>query len=96
MMNVCRLDDLIQYTALHWLREFLNMPQCHQVLLPHSAGLLSAVLPCYSYDDDSRQNILFFCLSKYFFFFETICFFLNHHKHTFERQPKKSIIFYDN
>lgn len=50
-------DDLIQYTALHWLREFLNMSSCHQVLLPHSAGLLSAVLPCYSYDDDSRQNI---------------------------------------
>ncbi|CAF2317046.1 unnamed protein product [Rotaria sp. Silwood2] len=50
-------DDLIQYTALYWLREFLNMSKCHQVLLPHSAGLLSAVLPCFSYDDDSRQNI---------------------------------------
>ena len=60
------LDDLIQYTALHWLREFLNMPQCHHVLLPHSAGLLSAVLPCYAYEDDNRQNILFFC---YFFIF---------------------------
>jgi vacuole morphology and inheritance protein 14 len=57
---VC-LDELIQYTALHWLREFLNMSHRYQVLLPHSAGLLSAVLPCYSYDDDSRQNILFFC-----------------------------------
>ncbi|CAF0759020.1 unnamed protein product [Adineta steineri] len=50
-------DELIQYTGLHWLREFLNMPKCHQVLLPHSAGLLSAVLPCFSYDDDGRQNI---------------------------------------
>ncbi len=57
------LDELIQYTALHWLREFLNMSQRYQVLLPHSAGLLSAVLPCYSYDDDNRQNILFFCFS---------------------------------
>jgi len=35
------------------------MPSYYQVLLPHSAGLLSAVLPCYSYDDDTRQNILF-------------------------------------
>ncbi|CAF0813041.1 unnamed protein product [Adineta steineri] len=40
-------DELIQYTGLHWLREFLNMPKCHQVLLPHSAGLLSAVLPSF-------------------------------------------------
>jgi vacuole morphology and inheritance protein 14 len=63
-MMILFLDDLIQYTALHWLREFLNMPKCHQVLLPHSAGLLSAVLPCFSYDDDSRQNILFY----YYFF----------------------------
>ncbi|CAF3511856.1 unnamed protein product [Rotaria sordida] len=50
-------DDLIQYTALHWLREFLNMPKCHQVLLPHSAGLLSAVLPCFSYEDDNHMTI---------------------------------------
>ncbi|CAF1277635.1 unnamed protein product [Rotaria sordida] len=62
-------DDLIQYTALHWLREFLNMPKCHQVLLPHSAGLLSAVLPCFSYEDDNRQNILFTFVDFVFFLF---------------------------
>jgi hypothetical protein len=60
---------LIQYTALHWLREFLNMSKCHQVLLPHSAGLLSAALPCFSYDDDNRQNILFFSFDFVSFFF---------------------------
>ncbi|CAF0751901.1 unnamed protein product [Didymodactylos carnosus] len=38
-------DALIQYTSLHWLREFLNM-NYHEVLLPHSAGLLAAVLSC--------------------------------------------------
>ncbi|CAF3336335.1 unnamed protein product [Rotaria socialis] len=59
IQNCQSSDELIQYTALHWLREFLNMPKCHQVLLPHSAGLLSAVLPCFSYDDDNllRQLI---------------------------------------
>ncbi|CAF3472707.1 unnamed protein product [Rotaria socialis] len=54
IQNCQSSDELIQYTALHWLREFLNMPKCHQVLLPHSAGLLSAVLPCFSYDDDNQ------------------------------------------
>ncbi|CAF4738203.1 unnamed protein product [Rotaria socialis] len=39
IQNCQSSDELIQYTALHWLREFLNMPKCHQVLLPHSAGL---------------------------------------------------------
>ncbi|CAF3132575.1 unnamed protein product [Rotaria socialis] len=41
IQNCQSSDELIQYTALHWLREFLNMPKCHQVLLPHSAGLFS-------------------------------------------------------
>ncbi|CAF3737156.1 unnamed protein product [Rotaria magnacalcarata] len=39
IQNCQASDELIQYTALHWLREFLNMSKCHQVLLPHSAGL---------------------------------------------------------
>lgn len=67
MMRFFSLDELTQYTALQWLREFLNMPSYHKVLLPHSAGLLSAVLPCYSYDDDNRQNILFFGLFAFVF-----------------------------
>ncbi|CAF1082142.1 unnamed protein product [Adineta ricciae] len=66
IQNCQSSDELIQYTGLHWLREFLNMPKCHQVLLPHSAGLLSAVLPCFSYDDDGRQNILFYFNSLLF------------------------------
>jgi len=74
------------------------MSQRYEVLLPHSAGLLSAVLPCYSYDDDNRQNILFFL---FFIIYKYIVFaflniFLNHHQHTFEIQPKRSILFYDN
>lgn len=78
------------------------MPKCHQVLLPHSAGLLSAVLPCFSYDDDNRQNILF-CFRSVFFFFSLAFFnflrtvhFLNSLSHIFERPPKKSIPFFDN
>ncbi|CAF2087621.1 unnamed protein product [Rotaria magnacalcarata] len=30
IQNCQASDELIQYTALHWLREFLNMSKCHQ------------------------------------------------------------------
>ncbi|UJR25442.1 hypothetical protein I4U23_006789 [Adineta vaga] len=40
IQNCQSSDELIQYTGLYWLREFLNMPKYHQVLLPHSAGFV--------------------------------------------------------
>lgn len=73
------------------------MSRCHQVLLPHAAGLLSAALPCFSYDEDNRQNILFFSFDFVSFCLNLIWHvFLNHPLHTFERRPKKSMQSYGN
>ncbi|XP_059156655.1 protein VAC14 homolog [Physella acuta] len=48
-------DDLIQFTALTWLREFIALSG--RAMLPHVAGILSAVLPCLSYSDDTRKKV---------------------------------------
>ncbi|GFS06659.1 protein VAC14 homolog [Elysia marginata] len=48
-------DDLIQFTAISWLREFINL--AGRSMLPHVAGILSAVLPCLSYSDESRKKV---------------------------------------
>uniref|UniRef100_A0A6I8Q8D3 Protein VAC14 homolog n=1 Tax=Xenopus tropicalis TaxID=8364 RepID=A0A6I8Q8D3_XENTR len=47
-------DDLIQLTAMTWMREFLQL--AGRVMLPYSSGILTAVLPCLSYDD-RKKNI---------------------------------------
>lgn len=36
-------EPLVQFTAITWLKEFVNMKRS---LLPYSAGLLTAILPC--------------------------------------------------
>ncbi|CAF0730839.1 unnamed protein product [Didymodactylos carnosus] len=56
IQNCQSTDDLIQYTSLYWLREFLNMSS-HEVLLPHSAGLLAAILPSNDINQILRQLI---------------------------------------
>ncbi|CAL1543961.1 unnamed protein product [Lymnaea stagnalis] len=48
-------DDLIQFTAITWLREFIALSG--RAMLPHMAGILSAVLPCLAYNDDSRKKV---------------------------------------
>lgn len=48
-------DDLIQFTAISWLREFINL--AGRSMLPHVAGILSAVLPCLSYSDENRKKV---------------------------------------
>ncbi|KAH9509518.1 PtdIns(3,5)P(2) sythesis regulation factor [Bulinus truncatus] len=48
-------DDLIQYTAITWLREFIAFSG--RAMLPHMAGILSAVLPCLAYNDESRKKV---------------------------------------
>ncbi|KAM4017586.1 protein VAC14 homolog isoform 2-T2 [Anomaloglossus baeobatrachus] len=45
-------DDLIQLTAMSWMREFLQL--AGRVMLPYSSGILTAVLPCLSYDDRKK------------------------------------------
>ncbi|NXM21125.1 VAC14 protein, partial [Ploceus nigricollis] len=47
-------DNLIQLTAMCWMREFIQL--AGRVMLPYSSGILTAVLPCLSYDD-RKKNI---------------------------------------
>ncbi|OCT84671.1 hypothetical protein XELAEV_18022826mg [Xenopus laevis] len=60
-------DDLIQLTAMTWMREFLQL--AGRVMLPYSSGILTAVLPCLSYDDRKKNikevaNVCNQCLMK--------------------------------
>ncbi|XP_055892261.1 protein VAC14 homolog [Biomphalaria glabrata] len=48
-------DDLIQFTAITWLREFIAYSG--RAMLPHTAGILSAVLPCLAYNDENRKKV---------------------------------------
>ncbi|NXP93054.1 VAC14 protein, partial [Passerina amoena] len=50
----CLADELIQLTAMCWMREFIQL--AGRVMLPYSSGILTAVLPCLSYDD-RKKNI---------------------------------------
>ncbi|CAO2609946.1 Protein VAC14 homolog [Lemmus lemmus] len=49
-------DDLIQLTAMCWMREFIQL--AGRVMLPYSSGILTAVLPCLAYDD-RKKSILY-------------------------------------
>lgn len=51
--NPVPIDDLIQLTAMCWLREFIQL--AGRVMLPYSSGILTAVLPCLAYDDRKRS-----------------------------------------
>ena len=42
------VDELIQFTAVLWLREFLTLSG--RAMIPYCANILSAVLPCVSYE----------------------------------------------
>ncbi|XP_053305099.1 protein VAC14 homolog isoform X2 [Spea bombifrons] len=46
-------DELIQLTAMSWMREFLQL--AGRIMLPYASGILTAVLPCLSYDDRKRN-----------------------------------------
>ncbi|GFN85192.1 protein vac14 homolog [Plakobranchus ocellatus] len=48
-------DDLIQFTAISWLREFILL--AGRSMLPHVAGMVNAVLPCLSYSDEGRKRV---------------------------------------
>ena len=52
-----RLDEVIQFTAITWLREFVALSG--RTMLPFCASILSAVLPCVSYDLEEKKRILF-------------------------------------
>lgn len=46
-------DDLIQLTAMCWMREFIQL--AGRAMLPYSSGVLTAVLPCLAYDDRKKS-----------------------------------------
>lgn len=52
----CLPDDLIQLTAMCWMREFIQL--AGRVMLPYSSGILTAVLPCLSYDDRKKSILV--------------------------------------
>ncbi|XP_016114726.1 protein VAC14 homolog isoform X4 [Sinocyclocheilus grahami] len=47
-------NDLIQLTSMTWMREFIQL--AGRVVLPYSSGILTAVLPCLSYDDRKKST----------------------------------------
>lgn len=47
-------NDLIQLAAMTWMREFIQL--AGRVMLPYSSGILTAVLPCLSYDDRKKNT----------------------------------------
>lgn len=47
-------NDLIQLTAMTWMREFIQL--AGRAMLPYSSGILTAVLPCLSYDDRKKST----------------------------------------
>uniref|UniRef100_A0AAY4DU96 Protein VAC14 homolog n=1 Tax=Denticeps clupeoides TaxID=299321 RepID=A0AAY4DU96_9TELE len=51
---VIHSNDLIQLTAMTWMREFIQL--AGRVVLPYSSGILTAVLPCLSYDDRKKST----------------------------------------
>ncbi|KAG8226294.1 hypothetical protein J437_LFUL002733 [Ladona fulva] len=60
MMNILithsqAADDLLQFTAITWIKEFIQLSG--ETMLPFTASILQATLPCLAYEDDSRKNI---------------------------------------
>ncbi|KAM9785167.1 protein VAC14 homolog [Syngnathus typhle] len=47
-------NDLIQLTAMTWMREFIQL--AGRAVLPYTSGILTAVLPCLSYDDRKKNT----------------------------------------
>lgn len=49
-------NELIQSTAITWLREFLNISGVG--MLHYSSGIFTAVLPCLAYEAESKKSEL--------------------------------------
>lgn len=57
-----KANDLIQLTAMTWMREFIQL--AGRLVLPYSSGILTAVLPCLSYDD--RKKSILYCGAEHY------------------------------
>ena len=66
-------NDLMQYTAIRWLREFVTLSG--RTMLPHMAGMLSAILPCLAYSDEARSKsvLLFVVVVSLYCFSAVVC-----------------------
>lgn len=49
-------NELVQLTAMTWLREFLNISGIG--MMSYSSGIFAAVLPCLAYEDNSKKSKL--------------------------------------
>lgn len=49
------MDELLQLTAITWIKEFVLLSG--PLMLPYMSGILTAILPCLSYDGDTRRSI---------------------------------------
>lgn len=47
-------NDLIQLTAITWLREFLSISGVG--MLSYASGIFTAILPCLAYDDTKKSR----------------------------------------
>ncbi|XP_055332523.1 protein VAC14 homolog isoform X2 [Paramacrobiotus metropolitanus] len=48
-------DELVQFTAILWIKQFIKLSG--ERMLPFASGILIAVLPCLSFESDSRKNV---------------------------------------
>lgn len=47
-------NSLIQFTAIDWIREFVQLSGSK--MLEFASGIFTAILPCLSYEGDSRRG----------------------------------------
>ena len=47
-LHIFPVDEIIQFTAILWLREFLTL--AGRAMIPFCGNILMAVLPCVSYE----------------------------------------------
>lgn len=60
-------NELIQYTAITWIREFVQLSGPNMVSF--ASGIFTAILPCLAYEGDSRKRKFIILLQNFFFFF---------------------------
>lgn len=55
ILNAQSSDELLQLTAITWMDEFVRLSG--PLLLPYTSGMFTAILPCLSYEGDTRKVI---------------------------------------
>ncbi|XKL59384.1 hypothetical protein PGB90_000400 [Kerria lacca] len=48
-------DNLVQYTALTWVKEFVQLAGVG--MLPFTSSMLVSILPCFAFENESHQHI---------------------------------------